>query len=308
MTARDRAGHEASSRIIPLPAAPGAAADDRDPRGPGPAADGPADGRAGVDHVRTTSLTVESKLTKVTRSGVVGAELWVNDGTGWKMHSEKKDLHIDGAAADPVIQMPFEAQKDGRYGFVVVPISGAGQRPPALQKGDPPQWLVEVDTKSPAVAVTKVDVGNGGLKGPRVTIQWDAKDNRENLTADPITLEYADHTAPTDWKPVPRGGEPAEHRAVRVGRGGRPAVAVQGPGEGRRSGRQPGRGGVRAGRAGGPREPPDGDRKGAPGRRPRGGGSAADVLAGGGPDPRPTGHVPGAGIPRGRARGVGRPE
>lgn len=202
---KDRAGLEMASRIITLPNTGG---------GPGlPPASGI--GRVGfdgagetgdfpnrpqIDYVNHRSLTVESKLTRVTRSGVKTAHLWVNDGkTGWKKETEQP-VSITATTPDPVIRIPYQAAKDGLYGFIMIPVNGAGGKQDDPRLNDPAQFLIEVDTEKPFVKVKTVRVTPGGLAGPRVEIEWDAQD--KNLMPDPIVLEYSENPAGPTWKPI----------------------------------------------------------------------------------------------------------
>ena len=98
--------------------------------------------------------------------------------------------------------MVYKAPKDGLYGFIVLPVSGAGYKPDDPRDGDAAQWLVEVDTTVPTIEIKTIRVGPGGLNGPRVEIDWTALD--KNLMPEPITLEYAkDMNSPDkDWKVI----------------------------------------------------------------------------------------------------------
>jgi hypothetical protein len=206
---RDRAGLEMASRVVTLPSAgsPTGLGDggripaDRTGSGFG----GPDDftARPEVQYVNTTGLTVESKLTRLTRSGVKAAELWVNDGkTGWKKATTKPES-IRGDAVDPVIKIPYKAEKDGLYGFIVIPVNGAGGKQDDPRPNDPAQILVHVDTEKPVVQVKNVKVSPGGAAGPRVEIEWQVTET--NLMPDPIVLEYmpyADDKPTGTWKPI----------------------------------------------------------------------------------------------------------
>ena len=54
-----------------------------------------------------------------------------------------------------MVQLSYLADKDGLYGFIVIPESQAGGKPDDPRPGDPPQYLVEVDTTRPVVKVLR---------------------------------------------------------------------------------------------------------------------------------------------------------
>jgi hypothetical protein len=205
VSAKDKAGHEGRSSIVKLPTnSPGGGYSEVTPpktsTGFGNPDDVANNSRPQIDYVNTNKLTVRSKLTKVTRSGVKEAILWVNDGkVGWKEDSRKVVI-IGPSDKDPTIEMPYTAPRDGLYGFIVLPVNGAGGKPEDPREGDSAQWLVEVDTLKPTVEIKNVKVGSGGLNGPRVEIEWLATD--KNMMPEPITLEYATDPNAKEWLPI----------------------------------------------------------------------------------------------------------
>ena len=205
VTAKDKAGHEGRSSIVKLPtnAPSGTFTETPLPKastGFGNTDDLTPNTRPQIEYVNTNKLTVRSKLTRVTRSGVKEAILWVNDGkVGWKEDS-RKVVAIGPNDKAPTIEMPYTAPRDGLYGFIVLPVNGAGGKPDDPREGDSAQWLVEVDTLKPTVEIKNVRVGAGGLNGPRVEIEWLATD--KNLMPEPITLEYATDPNSKDWQPI----------------------------------------------------------------------------------------------------------
>lgn len=204
---RDKAGLEMASRIITLPTrgnASGLGNDDggaparNASRTTGLTDDVP--NRPEVQYVNTNNLTVESKLTRVTRSGVRSADLWVNDGrSGWKK-DKSQVVNIQASDPDPVVKIPYVAQKDGLYGFIVIPVNGAGGKQDDPQPNDSAHILVYVDTEKPVVQVKGVRVSPGGTVGPRVEIEWMVTET--NLMPDPIVIEYAEDKNSTNWKPI----------------------------------------------------------------------------------------------------------
>ncbi len=207
VTAKDRAGHLGQSNIVRIPTANVGALDTAvDPFRPkvGTGFGGPDEfpNRPQIDYVKSADLTVKSKLTRVTRSGVKETILWVNDGKGGWKEDSRLPAQIEATAKDPTVEMGYKAPKDGLFGFIVLPVSGAGYKPDDPRDGDAAQWLVEVDTTVPTIEIKTIRVGPGGLNGPRVEIDWTALD--KNLMPEPITLEYAkDTNSPDkDWKVI----------------------------------------------------------------------------------------------------------
>jgi hypothetical protein len=202
---KDRGGLETVSRILALPSAvPGAGLQDNVDTGFGnPPYNEPGTGAPSIDYVNSQSLTVESRLSRVTRSGVKNSQLWVNDGkTGWKLATTDPQ-NITAADKDPLIKMKYQAPKDGRYGFIVIPINGAGGKQDDPRPDDPAQFLIEVDTEKPFVKIKNHRVAPGGVNGPRVEIEWEATD--KNLWREPIVLEYSEDRTASKWKEIHAG-------------------------------------------------------------------------------------------------------
>jgi hypothetical protein len=169
-----------------------------------------AAGQVKMQYVSTRQLTVRSKVTHVTRSGVKAAQLFVqSDSADWRAEGRKDGLTIQADTPDDgrVVEIPFTAPKDGPYGFIIQPISGANTKAEDPRAGDLPQYRVEVDTVKPELTIKSVRVVGSGLTGPLVEVEWFADD--KNLGAEPITLEYhdneADMRAGKGWKPMHPG-------------------------------------------------------------------------------------------------------
>jgi hypothetical protein len=209
IVARDRAGHEGSSQPLAIPTTRaggglGGAPLTRPAAGGSSGFGQPEEvpSRSQIDYANTPNLTIETKLTRVTRSGVKEADLWVRDEkSNWRL-ATKQPVNITPDTPEPTIRIPYQAKKDGQYGFIVVPVNGAGGKQPDPRPGDPAQMLVYVDTEAPVVKVSSVRVSPGGVRGPRVEIEWSVVET--NLLPSPIVIEYAaTKNAPDrDWKPV----------------------------------------------------------------------------------------------------------
>lgn len=204
IVATDRTGHEGFSRLLSLPAN---SADGGLTRagGTGTGFGNPDEfpNRPQIEYVNTTKLTVRAKLTRITRSGVKEAHLWVHDGSsgGWRK-DKTVPANITPNSPDTTLPIEYSAGKDGLYGFIVIPVNGAGGKQDDPRAGDAAQYLVEVDTKVPDVRVTGVRVSPGGSIGPRVEIEWQADD--KNLWPEPIVLQYREDNA-GDWKSIHPG-------------------------------------------------------------------------------------------------------
>ncbi len=209
LTAKDKAGHEATSRIVRLPDASGGrreldAMPLRNESGPGRDLDTFPNSQAQIAYMNRRDLQVRTKLTHVTRSGISKVHLYVKDLSAgsngeWKLEKTQPcDIKFD--AADTTVEIAYVAPKDGRYGFIVIPESGVGRREADPRASTPPQHLVEVDTVKPNVKIRTVTVSPGGTIGPRVEIEWDADDR--NLMPDPIVLEYASSKDALTWTSI----------------------------------------------------------------------------------------------------------
>lgn len=221
---KDRAGHEGVSNVVrisggdgappqpvdPLPQPGGA----RPPGGAGPGGPGRIDtgfggpddfpNRPQIEYVNDKKLVVRSKPTRVTRSGIPKAVLWMKEQTGqWQAvgHNDAVNITLDDINKE--ITIPYEAKGDGLYHFVIQPINGAGQKPADPRDGDPAHWIVEVDTTPPKVTLKGAKAVPGGLNGPRVEIDYAVVE--KNPMPDPITIEYTTDPQPqakTAWTPV----------------------------------------------------------------------------------------------------------
>lgn len=218
---KDRAGNEASSRVITLPTSGGSGLSGIAPATlPGAGRTGEPFARGGgssygddiptrpeIQYVNQQSFDVRSKITRITKSGIGKVVLWVRDEkTGWKEVREQT-TSIRFEDPEPWVSIPFRAPSDGLYEFRVVPVSNAtlvrGEKPEQPGKNDPAQIMVEVDTTVPEVTIRNVRVGPGGTGGPRVEIDYLAKDR--NLIADnPVILEWSKDPAIDQWQIITR--------------------------------------------------------------------------------------------------------
>ena len=208
---KDKAGNEGRSQIITLPTTAGVIADrgrrndDASPRAGSTSYGDDFPNRPEIQYVNELDFRVESKLTRVTKSGIGKVVLFVRDEkTGWR-EVIKQDTAITMADKDPMVKVPFKATADGLYEFRVLPVSNAelerGDKIISPGKSDPAQIMVEVDTVNPEVTIrnVKVTAGSGGL--PRVDIEYLAKD-RNLIVENPVTLEWSSNKS--NWNIITR--------------------------------------------------------------------------------------------------------
>ncbi|HEV8058874.1 MAG TPA: hypothetical protein VGP68_03325 [Gemmataceae bacterium] len=140
--------------------------------------------------VNSKKISLQYQVRNAGPSGVALVEVWRTcDGRKWEKYAQQ-------ANAKP----PFlvEVEKEGLYGFIIIPRSGVGLARKAPVDGEAPQLWVEVDLTPPEIKVNNPVVGIGRDNG-KLTITWTAKDR--NLGPDPITISYAEETT-GEWKPI----------------------------------------------------------------------------------------------------------
>jgi len=207
---KDRAGHEGVSNVVRI-SGDGGAVGQPEPRAPIPGPGGRIDtgfggpddfpNRPPIEYVNDKKLVVRSKPTKVTRSGIASAVLWMKEQTGQCQQvgkNEKVNITLDDVNKE--IAIPYEAKADGLFHFIIQPINGAGQKPDDPRDGDPAHWIVEVDTTLPKVTLKGVKAVPGGLNGPRVEIDYAVVE--KNPMPEPITIEYTTDPLMKVWTPI----------------------------------------------------------------------------------------------------------
>jgi hypothetical protein len=221
--AKDLAGHVGTSPVVVTPPD----ADGIDSGSNRPFAEEPMPGGGGVGGVPADGSRVidtnkpQIKLTpqiEVGRSGVGKIHLWVtrDQGRTWEGPQTEENptpLAVEGATPNdnPRTQIKrFEVTydtkgEDGLYGFIIVAENSVQMSYPGPQRGDPPDILVQVDTKAPQVSGLKTNVQPAGDSGNRVTIEWNIQE--DHLARGGITLLYSPvneqgMAAPDQWNPV----------------------------------------------------------------------------------------------------------
>jgi hypothetical protein len=134
-----------------------------------------------VMYVNKRSFQLTYEVENVGRSKLRGIDVWwSHEDRHWRRHA---------AEAKPTGAVPVRVQSEGRYGFTLVPRSGAGRAAEGPRQGDEPQVWVEVDQTPPAVEVHAVKVG-GEPDRPTARIGWRVTDR--NLGPRPVRVRYAE--------------------------------------------------------------------------------------------------------------------
>jgi hypothetical protein len=210
VTVKDRAGHEGVSPIVRIPDAGGSGTGvgrgDWPPRASDPLTRPGADPGTGVPqpsifYVSTLKFDVDYAVQRMGRSGVKAAHLFVVREQGSWQPAKNSPFRVDVKPADggQTLSLPYEADREGLYGFYVIPESGAGKRAADPTRDDQPMVLVEVDTTPPAAKITGVQV-SPGPRGPVVEITWKVTDR--NLMPRPVSLEYSIDRGQAQWREI----------------------------------------------------------------------------------------------------------
>jgi hypothetical protein len=162
---------------------------------PGQAA--PADNGPRIMHVsrKTFQLDYSFDEASVGPSGIKHVEIWsTHDGAhSWQL--APKTAPFKGP-------QEFRVASPGRWGFILVPVSGVGLRGEKPRAGDVPQLWVEVDESKPMVTLMGAPVVGTGPDAGFLIINWKASDT--NLRREGITISY--RAKPEDpWTPFEHG-------------------------------------------------------------------------------------------------------
>lgn len=200
--ARDRAGNEGVSPVVRVPGEPGATVGL--PKAGGPAWAGNPGSAAlpqpRIDYVNTLDFNVDYTVQRMGRSGVQAAHLYVlKEQGGWQL-VKRFPVKLTPDKEPHSLSLPYKADREGTYGFYVIPESGAGKKSDDPKKDDPPMVLVVVDTTKPFVRITGVQVKPGGVRGPLVEFTWEAAD--ANLMPQPVSLEWSLDKNAEKWNEV----------------------------------------------------------------------------------------------------------
>ncbi|MCI0702214.1 MAG: hypothetical protein L0241_14115 [Planctomycetia bacterium] len=198
---RDRAGNEGYSPVVRVP--PEAGVPVGLPKTGGGMA-WPGGGNSlpqpRFDYVNTLDFQVDYTVERMGRSGVQAAHLFVLKEQGnWEL-VKRHPVKLMAGDKDTALSLPYKAEREGIYGFYVIPESGAGKKSDDPKKDDQPMVLVVVDTTKPRVKIMGVQVKPGGVRGPLVEINWEAVD--PNLMPQPVNLEWSLDKSATKWNEI----------------------------------------------------------------------------------------------------------
>jgi hypothetical protein len=157
----------------------------------GIAADAVAGRPAPAKRQFTNSKRVNLKygLQDVGKSGVSVIEVWnTTDGRSWQLLKAWKEIPKE---LDRPQGIPLTFDREGLYGFTLLPRSGVGRAAPGPQTGDEPQIWIEYDATPPVVRLSAVEVGRGEDDG-KLLISWAAEDKNIDRADRCITLSYAE--------------------------------------------------------------------------------------------------------------------
>jgi hypothetical protein len=199
--ARDLAGNDGISPIVRVPGDTGATVGL--PKGGAGGSGGfgaPGLPQPRIGYVKQLDFHVDYTVQKMGRSGVQAAHLFVlREQGGWEL-VKRHPVELLPDDKSHALSVPYKAEREGTFGFYVIPESGAGKRDDDPKRDDPPMVLVVVDTTKPKVQLTGVQVKPGGAKGPVVEFTWEASD--PNLMPQPVRLEWSLDKSAAVWTEV----------------------------------------------------------------------------------------------------------
>ncbi|HEV3446665.1 MAG TPA: hypothetical protein VG099_18630 [Gemmataceae bacterium] len=144
--------------------------------------------------VNGSRVSLEYQIEQQGPTGVSKVEVFYtrNNGMTWEQ------IHEDLQARSPV---EFDLPGEGLYGVSLVVTNGTGLSMPPPQKGEAPDYWVEVDLTRPQAQLISVSPGVGAEAG-MMHITWAAND--KNLGNTPIDLYYTTRRGGS-WEPIARG-------------------------------------------------------------------------------------------------------
>jgi hypothetical protein len=180
----DDAGNVGEFSTTITPGVPGAAASS----GGGDTGAHTAGGRA-RQFTNRPRVNLKYGLQDVGKSGVSVVEVWnTTDGRSWQLLKSWKELPKE---LDKPLAIPLTFDREGLYGFTLVPRSGVGRGAPGPQNGDDAQIWIEYDATPPVVRLTATEVGRGEDDG-KLLISWTAEDKNLDRADRCVTLSYAE--------------------------------------------------------------------------------------------------------------------
>lgn len=155
-----------------------------------------------IIHTNEPQVTIDYEIEKQGPSGISKVEVFLtqDEGRTWMKWQElvRNDGNGPAESLPVMIRLP---EREGLFGFRIVPYSGSQLSVGAPQAGDAPEVRIQLDKSVPYVELFKPEADP---KDPNVLIlQWRATD--ANLTRAPIRIFYSDN-ANGEWKAVNGGG------------------------------------------------------------------------------------------------------
>jgi hypothetical protein len=149
----------------------------------------PAGGRA-RQFTNSKRVNLKYSLQDVGKSGVSVVEVWnTTDGRSWQLLKAWKEIPKE--QLDKPLAIPLTFDREGLYGFTLVPRSGVGRGASGPQSGDDAQIWIEYDATPPVVRLTATEVGRGEDDG-KLLISWGAEDKNLDRADRCVTLSYAE--------------------------------------------------------------------------------------------------------------------
>jgi hypothetical protein len=197
LRAADDAGNvgEQTASVTPGAAGPASSGGVTDPRST------PAAGASSRKFTNSRRVNLTYSLQDVGKSGVSVIEVWnTTDGRSWQLlESWNKDLPKE---FDRPHGIPLTFDKEGLYGFTLIPRSGVGRGAHGPQTGDDAQIWIEYDKTPPVVRLISTEVGRGEDDG-KLLLAWSAEDRNIDRSDRCVTLSYAED-AKGPWTPFAR--------------------------------------------------------------------------------------------------------
>lgn len=171
----------------------------------------PAPPSSPPDHyTNELAITFDYELDRVGPSGIGKVEVYLtqDDGRTWmKWHDLGRDAVRAGAAGKLAVNVRLP-EREGLYGFRVVPHSGSQLSAGAPQSGEEPEVRVLLDRTPPEVKLYAPEPDPNQPNA--LVLGWSAKD--ANLGPAPVRLQWSDR-GDGDWRSIagtaePNGGVP----------------------------------------------------------------------------------------------------
>jgi len=182
----------------------------------------PGSGRTDLPEIIFTNepqLTIDYEIERQGPSVISKVEVFLtqDEGRTWMKWQELVRNDANHGELGPATSLPVTIrlpEREGLFGFRIVPFSGSQLSVGAPQAGDAPEMRIQLDKSVPYVELFKPEADP---KDPNILIlQWLATDT--NLTRTPIRIYYSE-SPDGDWKPVNPGGiEPTASGMSNTGR------------------------------------------------------------------------------------------